>query len=586
MLLSNRVVIRYLAREDDWKCDWVLRYPELSRAEIVHGSNCIDSQQDKSQSGMLNPMNLTNIAPYDPSAEKETFHDLQAIDQGSTGPETTKKEEFTRYQAQASTRSNGRSSAGGNLMSAHSTGLRSGDGGDDPEDPNRARKTFRGHEVEAADDGRGLMLEVCARSQQRNHLQVNGEDAEDGQDRLRPVKRRSFSCSNGGAEGSSVPVARECGSAPARIRVEKLPSASIRWPLNSDNDPNLRQALIRRASMVRASDITAESTGDAPWVSPIRPSRLNTARRGYRGYGGYGRLANLPDGSRKEPRSGTGQTLLGGYDSSVDNRKVATIGDSFSFASSVSHVSQPTALVEGQLRVRTKADPQDDRGSVISQRQALLEGPYREPSEVASLPSHRSVISQCAALLDGPPSSRDGSGPLPPRAPVGALLSPTIIGLQASTNSENEQPRRPAAPSPLPLSGNELPTYRSSRTRTTSYGIRMGTRPRFRQASSLASLFSCCTADSDDTETSSTDSERSSSETADAQISPKTNQADRARERVAGQAPADMDYSELSNPEQLRNVHANPSAGMVSKKCPRARFAGENERWRDPAPRT
>ncbi len=520
---------------------------------------------------------------------------MQAADQGSTESETAHKGKSTTPQTQASGKCNGWPSTSGESSNTHPMGLRSGDDGDDSGDPDRTRRISRGHEVEVADRGRGLVPAVSARFLQCVRLREHGENVGDYHERARHVKRRSCSCSNGGAGGSTVHVARRSGSAPARIRVEKFPPASTKHPLNSDIGPDLGQALIRRASMLRASDITGESTGDAPWVSPIRPSRLNTSRRGYHGYGGYGGLANLPDKSTRESNPGTGQTLLGGYDSSVDNRKVATIGDSFSFASSTSHVSQPVALVESQPRVPTEAGLPQDRGSVISQCRALLEGPPRGSSDVASLSDHRSVISQGTALLDGPSSPLDDSGLLRPHVPVHIRLSPTVLGLQALAKAENAQRRGAAAPrissqTPLclpSLSVNDLATYSDSRTRTISHGMHMHTRSRLRQtqASSLASLLCCCNETSDDTEQSSSDSEWSSPENAHGHHLPNTDHTREATVWIPGETSTGMDRSQVSNPGQLQYPQTNPNAGRVSRKCPRTRFAGENERWRDPTPR-
>jgi len=519
----------------------------------------------------------------DPSATKEGYGFLQIPDQSlealratigavhaasSNTCNTPNNEASTISRAQTTTASDGLAAYNGNSVSAQAAASGSGDGADDPNDPNRLRKPLRLHETETSCERTKLGANVGADDDKGTDMQLERDcKSSDGEDcdGTKLGKGRSRSWSNNDNWRTTIGFVQRSESAPAQARGptrsdEDGAKPEDGSPSNTD-DGCLQQALIRRCSMVRASDITGEPTVDAPWVHPMRPTSLLALRRGHEGYGGYGKLPNLPDADRPSTvdnqRIAT-NTLVKGHNPRVTNHELATDGRSFSFASTGSVTFPHTALTDGPSRELDGADPLQDQSSVTA---------------------------------------------------------PTKAGTRLPAHVERCQPRRLSAPRIIPqvlsasvsASGDDLPTYARLQTGMTPHGILTGSRRR--QARSWSSVL-CCMGDSVYEGRSSSETERSSSETEPPQhsASQSTNQVQgtsgsqvtEVQSNSSGQTfvftvrhpenhgstlehiVAATDRLELPQAITSRDSQSNPTVVMGRKNCFRARFAEKNERWRDP----
>lgn len=420
----------------------------------------------------------------------------------ATGSENSSQRGSATTEAQQSTTGHGFSARSGYPLNAQTAGPGSGDGGDDPGEHNKPFKPLRGHEIDTADGGRKLLLNVCAKFHQHVHLQ-HSEDPEssreEDQDTPSYGRGRSYSCSNNTNQSFTGGLAQRSESAPAQTQ---CPHGNNRDGTNPDDDTtfrpddqDLRQALILRSRMVRASDITGEPTVDAPWVHHMRPSSLLELRRGAEGYGGYGGLANLPDAdtsSRVENERIAPETLLDGLEPNGMSHQTATNRDSFSFISSVSSNSQHVALADQPVQERDDGGPSHDQYSIISQHRALVDGPPEE-------------LLYTYALQD--------------RGLIEAFFPPTTADTETSEHVECSEPRRRSVPHMTPQaltdssSAEDLSIHGKSQTRSVPHGIRERCRERRRQGSSWSTVL-CCLGTTEHDRQSSPENERSSSETA------------------------------------------------------------------------
>lgn len=435
------------------------------------------------------------------------------------------------------------------LMNAHTAGLGSGDGGDDPDDHNKQFKPLRGHEIDTAAGAEKLMLDVCPNLYQQSHLQRPEEpdsSMEDDQDTPRYRRGRSCSCSNSAAPRFTVGVAQRNESVPAQTQYPKEIGTDGPNPENDSppqgDDPDLRQALIRRSSMVRASDITGEPTVDAPWMHHMRPTSLLAQRRGAEGYGGYGGLASLSDAetsSRSENEHTTPKTLQEARDYDAMNHQTATNRDSFSFVSSISSTAQHVALSEEPVEETPGTGvPPLNRDSIISQHRALVEGPPEEMIYKYAL--------QNRGLLE-------------------ALFEPTTTDIETSGHVEGSEPRRPSVPHMTrqapsdSFSTDELSTRKKSQIGLSPHGIRERCKKRQREGSIWSTVFCCLEHDRQ----SSPETERSSSETARSKdSSSQTSDQDRRQDSSLGQRPSRTEVSQDTCdriPDQTSTVMNTPA---------------------------
>lgn len=420
----------------------------------------------------------------------------------ATGSGHSSQRSSATTEAQQSTTGHGLPARSGYPFNAQTAGPGSGDGGDDPDDHNKLFKPFRGHEIDTADGGRKLLLDVCAKFHQQCHLQRSKDpesSIEEDQDRPCYDRGRSCSCSNNTNQSFTGGLAQRSESAPAQTQ---CPQGNNRDGTNPDDDTtsrhddqDLRQALIRRSRMVRASEITGEPTVDAPWVHHMRPSSLLELRRGAEGYGGYGGLANLPDAdtsSGVENERIAPETLLDALEPNGMIHQTATNRDSFSFISSVSSNSQQVALAEQPVQERDDGGPSHDQYSIISQHRALADGPPEE-------------LLYTYALQD--------------RGLIEAFFPPTTANMETSEHVECSEPRRRSVPHMTPQaltdssSAEELSIHGKSQTRSIPHGTRERCRERRRQGSSWSTVL-CCLGTTEHDRQSSPENEHSSSEIA------------------------------------------------------------------------
>jgi len=440
----------------------------------------------------------------------------------------------TTTHARSNTTGSALATRSAHFMHAHIAGLGSGDGGDDPDDHNKQCKPLRGHEIDTADREEELMLDVCPNLHQQSHLQRPEEpdsSMEDDQDAPRYGRGRSCSCSSNAAPSFTVGVAQRNESVPAqtehpqRINTDG-PNPESHSPPQGD-DPGLRQALIRRSSMVRASDITGEPTVDAPWMHHMRPTSLLALRKGAEGYGGYGGLASLPDAetsSRSEDEHITPKTLQEARNYNTMDDQTATNRDSFSFVSSVSSTAQHVALSEESMEEPPDTGvPPPDQDSIISQHRALVEGPPEELLYTYAL--------QNRGLLE-------------------ALFEPTTTDIETSGYVEGSEPRRPSVPHMTrqapsdSFSTDDLSTREKSQIGLSPHGIRERCKKRQREGSNWSTVF-CCLGDTEHDRQSSPETERSSSETARSKNSrSQTSDQDRHQDSGLGQRPARTEVSQ------------------------------------------
>lgn len=546
---------------------------------------------------------LAYSAPCQHAATGGNCHDLQEFTRSSaaqcgsisvthaTGSDNASQRSTTTTHAQERTTGNGLAGRRGYSMNAQTSGLGSGDGGDDPDDHNKQFKPLRDHEMNTTNGERKLMLDVCAKFHRQSHLQRSKDSEstmEADQGRPRYDRAKSCSCSNNAIRSFAVGLAQRSESAPAQTQYfqginRDEPNTENDNPPSSD-DEHLRQALICRSRMVKASDITGEPTVDAPWVHPMRPSSLLALRRGAEGYGGYGGLASLPNAntsSQVENERIAPESLLGAHEPNAMNHQTATNRDSFSFISSISSISQHVAVVEEPMEEPDDGRLPQDRGSVISQHTALVEGPPEELISTYALQS---------------------------RGLIEARFAPSTTDMENSEHVECSEPRRPSVPHITPqapggsYSADELSTHTKSQTGSIRQGIRERCAERRRQGSSWSSAL-CCLGNTEHDRQSSPENERSSSDTGHSQNRTSQNhnqdrrilgshtggrqasslgQSRTATEvlqetygRVSEQTSAVMDTAGTS--EKFAESESDPHAMMISTICPRTRLAEENE---------
>lgn len=420
----------------------------------------------------------------------------------ATGSDDSRQRSSATTHAQGSTSGDGLIARSGNHTSAQTTGLGVGDDGEDPDDHNERFKILRGHEMDTADGGRQLMLDVCARFHQQSHSQ-SAEDSEssmrEGQGKPKYGRGRSCSSSNRATQTFTLSLAQRSGSAPAQTQYPQRVDMGGPIPENitppHHRDQDLQQALMCRSRMVRASDITGEPTVDVPWVHHMRPSALLQLRRAAEGYGGYGGLVNLPDAdtpSRAQNECMTPETPMGPCGNDAMNNQTARNRDSFSFISSVSSIAQHVDLAEEAVEQPDAGGLPHDQHSTISQHTALAEGP---PEELI-----------CTYALQN-------------RGLLEALIGPTTTEMETSTQVECSKPRRPSVPQMTPQipsdssSADDLSTHKKFRTGSIRNSIRARYKERRRQGSSWSSVL-CCLGKTEHDRQSSPESERCSSEAA------------------------------------------------------------------------
>ena len=554
---------------------------------------------------------LARSAPCHHASTGEGCHDLQGLARltaalcgsmvvthaaGSNNPD---QRSSTTSRAQGSTTGNELAARSEYFMNTQPTGLGSGDDGEDPDDHDKRFKPARGHEIDTADGGRKLMLDVCARFHQQSHLQRSSDSEsgrEEDEDRSRYARGRTCSCSNIATRRFTVGPAQRGGSAPAQVQYHQ---EIDRGGSNAENDTSprsddghLRQAPICRPRMVRASVITGEPNVDAPWMHHMRPSSLLELRRGAEGYGGYGGLASLPDAhrsSRAENERIAPETELGAHGPNATHHQADINRDSFSFRRSVSSISQHVALTE---------EPMEE----------AVDGRSHDQS---------SVISQNTALVEGPPEELISTYALQDRGLLEALFADTPTNLETSEHVECSEPRRPSVPHMTPQvpldssSTDELSTYTKPQAGSIRPGIRQRCTERGRQGSSWSSVL-CCLGNGEHEQHTSPEKERSSSGTTrfrngtlqntnqnriasdnhvEGRHSPGLGQGympTEALQETSGRstepAPAVMDT--LTTSEKVPESEPDPQVTVTSTKCPRTRFAEINERWRDPTARS
>ena len=592
--------------------------PETVPVSPVH---CLDVNHDiisyaikQHQQVCENYLTEVQDHPFDGhSAFDEGCQDLQTYNQLSaapritvtlangTGSSTAQEGASATYHAQTSTTSDGLVADCPECLKVQSLASGTAGGDDNRDNSNGRRKPFKIDETEAADDGERRMLHVCAKFHQRAHLQLpetHGSHKPKDPDIARQSHGRSCSCSNNETENTASNITQRSESAPAQAQCPRRfnkdgVTHEVDTLSEGRDDPHLRQALIRRASMVRASDITGEPSVDAPWVHHMRPSSLILLHRGHEGYGGHGELAQLPAKSpcRRENQQSTREELLVRRGSVVMDGECAVSRGSFSFAES---------------------------GSFISQREAFAGGLLGDISDTRSQEDPESVISQHTALVAGPSANLVAAGALLDREILDIRFTSTTTSAQRPALVEAGELRRPSIPHMAPpiLSdsvstwGGELPNYKRSQIGNTPHNTVPAFTKRRRQRSSWSSVL-CCIGDFEgDGQSSSSDNEIYSAETARSQkpITRRTNQVPETRETHPAvdqengteQRPAPA----VANPEAcdgapaqtsaatdglanttFSNNRSNSGAVMSSSKCPRTRFAEKNQRWRDPTPK-
>ncbi|KAI9878778.1 MAG: hypothetical protein M1830_010580, partial [Pleopsidium flavum] len=431
----------------------------------------------------------------------------------------------------------------------------SGDGADEPDDPGR-RKPLRSHETETSNQGGRLMRNPGAEDDTSTDLQnerrCKSSEREDCASMIR--KGRSCSHSNNNNGRTTRDLVQRSESGPAQTRHPTSSDDDRPVPEDgSTDDICLRLALIRRSSMVKASDITGEPTVDAPWVHHLRPTLLLALGRGSEGYGGYGKLPKLPDAdhpSTIDNQRVATNTLLSRHKTSATDPEIVRDGRSFSFASSDEIISQHTALTE---------DP---------------------PKEFDSANSLQDLSSATAPTESGTRSHAHVEG-CQPRRPFTSRIIPQVLSASVSA-----------------LGDVDLPTYGRSQTGTTPHSIFTGSRRG--QARSWSSVL-CCIGDSGLEGRSSSESERSSSDTeprrhsgnqdteaqgnsleqtfASARQHPGTHSSIPERNFAA------TDGLDIPQAMKWKEPQPYPAAVEGSTGSIRARSAKNNERWRDPRPR-
>ena len=529
----------------------------------------------------------------------------------------------TTTSAKETTTGNGLAARSGNFMTAQNAALGSGDSGDDPDDQKNQLKPLRGHEIDMPDGERKLMVDLCAKCHQQSHLKPsqNSESSmEEGQDRPSYDGERSCSWVKDNTQNFVVGPAQTSGSAPAQTRIPRdLQKNSAES--ESDNRPacdddHLHQALIGRSRMVRASDITGEPSVDAPWTHHMRPSSLLLLRRGAEGYGGQGGLASLPDAqvsSRVESERVATETLLGSPEVDTTNQQTATHRYSFSSTASGSPTSEHVPVTGGRSQGSDDGRLLPDLASIISQHTALVEGPREELTYTQQ--GLFQVISQHTALVEGPPEELLATYAPRNQGLVEAFL-PATTNMQTSEPVESSEPRRPSAPhitpqGPLDSPSDDEPSIcNKHQGGTVRDGIGKGFSKRRRQPSSWSSVL-CCLGESGLDRLSSPETEPSPKETARSQ-EPTVEHHNHDRQASSSLAEGSHGFSSSQGPAQAQ-VHQQdhsripehssaatdtPAPSEIPSgtesghqaipipKCPRTRFARNNERWRDPTSRS
>lgn len=529
---------------------------------------------------------LAQSAPSEHAAMGEECHVFRGSTQSSaarcasmpithaTGSESPRQRSSTETYAQESATGNGLALKSGYLTNAQATGLGSGDGGDDPDDPSRQFNPLRGHEIDSPDGGRRLMLDVCAKFHQRSHLQdsENPESSTDeARDRPKDERMRIRSYSDHATGSVTVDVAQRSGSAPAQTQCpqesdeDEADSDDDDSSLSDSNDPG--SALNCGPRMVRASDITGEPNVDAPWTHHMRPSSLLELRRGAEGYGGRGGLACLPDAHalplvENEPI--VPETLSEAHGFDGVNQQTATNRDSFSFVSSVSFVSQ---------------------------HEALAEEPPNEPDESIVLHGRDSIVSQHTALVDGPPEELNSSTPPQDPGLAEGPFAHATSDMQTSEHVECREPRRPSVPHMTPQvlldsgSGDEPWSHTKSQNGSVHHSGRERCTRRQRQGYYWSSVL-CCLGNPEHNGRSSSEYDGYSLETASPQkYKLQNHKQDRrnSRGRAGGRQGPGLGQTPAPT-EVLQEAYVRAPV-QISTKCPRTRFAKPNERWRDPTSR-